>query len=69
MSYKCWGPDGEDLTPKVEAAIQSLPSSSGTSVVFGTRLRNRSLKPAKRSPRKVMVTCAAGHKNVFTVGS
>jgi len=67
MQYQCWGEDKEDLTEKVEVATAALPDDGGTTVVFGVRKLLGRDKP--RGARKVMVTCAKGHENVFTIGA
>jgi hypothetical protein len=65
MAYQCWGEDKEDLTKKVEIERKRL---EGETVVF-YRLRGVMGRTRKRKgPRKVRVTCAKGHKNVFEVG-
>lgn len=60
--YQCWGDDKEDLTEKVE--IEKKKHGSDGVVVY--RLRGLFTKKPDQ-PRKVRVTCAKGHENVFVV--
>lgn len=56
--YQCWGPDHEDLTAKVQAAIDAKR---------GWHVLDAGLADGPASQEAITVNCSAGHVNVFYV--
>lgn len=56
-SYVCWGDDGEDLTEKVQAAIERAVRDGH--ITFGV--------DDEHDPVEIAVDCSKGHRNLFEV--
>ena len=58
-TYTCWGDDGEDLTPIVDAVLKD-----DVVVILRSFAKNMPL----RRPR-ILVTCSKDHENIFEIGT